>query len=69
MPNFMQMAMNLISQNPNIANNPQAQNLIQIIQNGNSEEGQKIAQNLCQTYGVSPEDAIKQAKQFFNIPQ
>lgn len=69
MPNFMQMAMNLISQNPNIANNPQAQNLIQVIQNGNSEEGQKIAQNLCQTYGISPEDAIKQAKQFFHIPQ
>lgn len=69
MPNFMQMAMNLISQNPNIANNPQAQNLIQVIQNGNAEEGQKIAQNLCQTYGVSPEDAIKQAKQFFHIPQ
>lgn len=69
MPNFMQMAMNLISQNPNIANNPQAQNLIQVIQNGNAEEGQKIAQNLCQTYGVSPEDAIKRAKQFFHIPQ
>lgn len=69
MPNFMQMAMNLINQNPNIANNPQAQNLIQVIQNGNAEEGQKIAQNLCQTYGVSPEDAIKRAKQFFHIPQ
>lgn len=69
MSNIMQMAMNLISRNPNIANNPQAQNLIQVIQNGNAEEGQKIAQNLCQTYGVSPEDAIKQAKHFFNIPQ
>lgn len=67
--NFMQMAMNLIGQNPQVANNPQAQNLIQVIQSGDAKKGQEIAQNLCQTYGVSPEDALKQAKQFFNIPQ
>ena len=29
-----QMAMNLISQNPNIANNPNAQEFIKVIQNG-----------------------------------
>ena len=48
-----QMAMNLISQNPNIANNPNAQELIKVIQNGDSARGQQIADNLCQTYGIS----------------
>lgn len=67
--NLQQMALNMIGKNPQIANNPQAQNLINVIQSGDAQKGQQIAQNLCQTYGVAPEDAIKQAKQFFHIPQ
>lgn len=69
MPNFRQMAMNLIGQNPNIANNPRAKQMLDVIQNGNDQEGQRIAENLCNTMGVSKEDAIKQAKQFFHIPE
>lgn len=63
-----QMAMNLISQNPAIANNPQAQEYLKVIQSGDAQRGQEIAENLCQTYGVSREDAISQAKRFFNLP-
>ena len=63
-----QMAMNLLSQNPNIANNPNAQEFISVIQNGDSKRGQEIANNLCQAYGISPEDAVKQAKSFFHLP-
>lgn len=63
-----QMAMNLISQNPNIANNPNAQEFIKVIQNGDSERGQQIADNLCQSYGMTRDEALKSAKSFFHIP-
>lgn len=63
-----QMAMNLISQNPNIANNPNAQEFIKVIQNGDSERGQQIADNLCQSYGMTRDEALKSAKSFFRLP-
>ena len=63
-----QMAMNLISQNPNIAKNPNAQEFIKVIQNGDSARGQQIADNLCQTYGISRDEALKNAKLFFHLP-
>lgn len=65
--NLEQWALNLISRNPNIANNPRAQEYIKIIQSGDSKKGEEIANNLCQTYGMSKEDAIKNAKQFFGV--
>lgn len=68
MPDLRQIAMSLISQNPTVASNPQTQEFLQVIQNGDSARGQEIANNLCKTYGIKPEDALKQAKQFFHIP-
>lgn len=62
------LAMSLLSKNPQIANNPNAQELLQVIQNGDSQRGQQIADNLCSTYGVTKEQAIRDAKNFFNIP-
>lgn len=67
-PNMRDMALNLLMQNPNIANNPNAQEFIQVIQNGDSAKGEQIAQNLCNTYGMSKEDAIRNAKSFFHLP-
>lgn len=68
MLDFRSMAISLISKNPSIANNPQAQNLIRVIQNGDSKKGEEIARNLCNTYGVTPEQAFTQAKNFFGFP-
>lgn len=64
---ILNLAMTMISNNPQIANNPQAKSMIEVIQNGDAERGQQIAENLCNTYGVSKEDAVKQAKSFFKI--
>lgn len=66
-PNIKDVAMNMIRNNPNVANNPNAQEFINVIQNGDSEKGKQIAQNLCNTYGVTPDQATKQAKRFFNL--
>lgn len=67
-PNMRDMALNLLMQNPNVANNPNAQEFIQVIQNGDSVKGEQIARNLCDTYGMSKEDAIRNAKSFFHLP-
>lgn len=60
-------ALNLLSQNPNIRSNPQLQDMLQVIQSGDSVRGQQIAENLCNTYGISKEDAISNARNFFHI--
>lgn len=67
-PNPRDLAMNMIRNNPNVANNPNAQEFINVIQSGDTAKGQQIAQNLCNTYGVTPEEAMQQAKQFFKLP-
>ena len=67
MNNLQAMAMSMIQQNSNIMNNPNAQELIKVIQSGDAVKGQQIARNLCDTYGVTPEQALNQAKQFFNF--
>lgn len=64
---LINFAMAMIGQNPQIANNPQAQNMIDVIRNGDSKKGIEIAENLCASYGVNKDDAINQAKKFFNI--
>ncbi len=61
------LATDLISKNPNVVNNPQAQNMLDAIKSGDNKTGEEIARNLCNTYGVTPEDAVKQAKAFFHL--
>lgn len=57
----------LLSRNPNVQNNPQSKALLDVIMNNDAERGQQIAENLCKTYGVTKDDAVAQAKKFFNI--
>lgn len=64
---LMQFAMAMINKNPAIQNNPQAQELISVIQNNDSTRGEQIATNLCNTYGVTKEQAIFQAKKYFGL--
>ena len=64
---IQQMAMKILKENPNIANNPNAQNMISVIQSGDDKKGQEIAENICKSMGVNKEDAIRQAEQFFHV--
>lgn len=68
MPDLREIAMQALRRNPQIAGSPQGQRFMQILQSGDVAAGQQMAQNLCQTYGVSEQDAIKQVAQHFNIP-
>lgn len=60
-------AMNLIKQNPNIANNPRAQEYINVIQSGDSKRGQEIASNILNTYGLTKEQAMHDIASHFNL--
>lgn len=60
-------AIQLLMNNPRIANNPQAQNYISVIQSGDNAKGAEIANNICQSYGMTPEQGLQQAKQFFRL--
>lgn len=65
---IMNFAMNAIAKNPQLAGNPQAQELINVIKSGDSVKGEQIARNICQSYGVTPEQALDKATGFFGIP-
>ena len=65
--NLIGFALNMIQHNPALQNNPNAREMIDVIKSGDVNRGQQIARNLCNTYGVKPEDAITQAKSFFHM--
>lgn len=57
----------MLRQNPQIANNPRAQEIINILQTNDNERGAQLAQNLCNSYNINPTQAVQQAQQFFGI--
>lgn len=64
---MMDFALNLIQQNPALQNNPNAKEMIEVIRSGDIAKGEQIASNLCKTYGVDRNQAVQQARSFFNI--
>lgn len=56
-----------LTANPAIADNPQAQSYIQVLRSGDAAKGEELANNLLETYGMTKEQALSQAKQFFHI--
>lgn len=69
MPNInpMQFILNKVAQDPRFQNSPQAQEILQVIQSGDAKRGEELAKNYCQTYGVTPEQGLQQARQFFHF--
>ena len=62
---FADYAQKILNQNPNVADNPMGKNLAAILKSGDSSKGEEIARNLCKTYGISPEEAMQRACEFF----
>ena len=64
--NLLYFAKRMIQSNQNrIPNTPWAQAAVNAIMSGDANAGQQIAQNLCNSNGVSKEEALKQAAEFF----
>lgn len=43
------------------------QGYVDIITSGDSKKGEEVAMNLCNSMGITKEQAVAQARQFFNI--
>lgn len=65
--NPVQAMLKRLNANPAIADNPQAQRYIQVLESGDAQQGEELANNLLETYGMTKEQAIEQAKRFFHI--
>lgn len=65
--NLRDMALSIIGRSPQVAQDPNARHMLDVIQSGDSAEGERIARNLCQSYGVTPEQAMEQARRFFGV--
>lgn len=65
--NVKQMITNLMMRNPAVADNPNAKAMLEVVSSGDQAKGEEIANNLLNTYGVSKEDALRQAREFFGI--
>lgn len=63
--NPQQLIQQALQRNPNLQNNPQAQQYIQVLMSGDAQKGQELARNICGSFGVTPEEGVKQAQQFF----
>lgn len=61
------MALALLGRAPQVSQNPNARHMLDVIQSGDSAEGERIARNLCQSYGMTPDQAMEQARRFFGI--
>ena len=61
------MALALLGRAPQVSQNPNTRHMLDVIQSGDSAEGERIARNLCQSYGVTPDQAMEQARRFFGI--
>lgn len=63
----MQFLQNVLRNNPGVVNNPQAQNYINVLQSGDAQAGQRLAENLLNTYGMTKEQGMAQVRQFFHF--
>lgn len=64
---LMQFAMKMMQSNPNAMNSPMGQQFMQILQSGDQNAGQQLANNICSTYGISKEQAVQQSRNYFHI--
>lgn len=57
----------MIRANPAIADNPQAQGYLDVLESGDATKGEEIANNLLKSYGATKEEALAKAKAYFHI--
>lgn len=57
----------LMARNPNVAKNPTAQGMLDVVRSGDSGKGEQLALNLCESMGMTPDEAVGKARSFFGI--
>lgn len=64
---MLEMMLSRIEASPQYASNPNAKAMVECIRSNDSQRGREIASNLCQTYGITPEQAVQRARGMFGI--
>lgn len=64
--NPMNIIKNKIMNDPQIKNNPMAQNAKQMIQRGNTQGLKSMAENMCKERGITVEQAKEEVMKLFN---
>ena len=64
--NPQQAIQSIIENNPNIQNNPLAQNAMKMYQNGDTKGLQNMAENMCKERGITIDQAKQQVMGMFN---
>lgn len=64
--NPQQAIQSIIENNPNVQNNPLAQNAIKMYQNGDTRGLQNMAENMCKERGITVDQAKQQVMGMFN---
>lgn len=64
---FINLLLTKAMNDPRIANNPQKMDMLNVVMNGDEKRGREIANNLCKTYGETPENVELKARHFFNL--
>lgn len=64
--NPQQAIQNIIENNPNVQNNPLAQNAMKMYQNGDTRGLQNMAENMCKERGITVDQAKQQVIGMFN---
>lgn len=67
MPDIYDFARDLLAKNPDKANTPLGRQLSEILDSKDYSKGEQLGRNICNTYGVKPEDAYNRGKSFFGI--
>lgn len=65
--NPMQTIINAAMNNPNVQKSPLAQEGLGAIFNNDNKKGEEIANNILASYGMSREEGVKRAKEFFHL--
>ena len=60
-------AIQMLRSRPDIAGNPRAQEMLRIIQEGDIERGEEVANNLLSNYGMTKQQGIEAARRFFGL--
>lgn len=64
--NPVNVILNQMMSIPKLRNNPMAQNAMQMLQNGNTQDLQIMAENICKERGIPVEETRKKALEMLN---
>ena len=59
MPEYMRKCAEILQSNPKIANTPQGQEFMRILQTGDVEAGKAMADNLCRNLGTTQQGFVQ----------